>query len=169
MFLAANRRQPAKERVVCPAANCRELIQNAHQQTHTGVQGVLTKFQLRWYWPHMGCDIRCKVRQYETCQANEHGRFPGEAGWQMRDAEGPWQAETVDLVENMITTPKKNVARPERPLPPLEVHPPPPALRLPPLPESDTDPEVQNHPREGLHTQTLGKPQPSQTGWKYHL
>jgi len=67
----------------------------------------------------------------------------------MRNAEGPWQVETVALVKNMITTPQEDVARQERPLPSLEVRPPPPALTLPPpLPESDTDPEVQK-PRAG--------------------
>jgi len=150
MSLAAKHRQPAKERVICPAAIRRELIRDTHQQTHTGVQGVLTELQLRWHWPHMGRDIRCRVRQCETSQANKHGRPPGEAGRRMRNAEGPWQAETVALVENMITTPQEDVARQERPLPSLEVRPPPPALTLPrPLPESDTDPEVQNPPPGG--------------------
>jgi len=148
MSLAANHGQSAKESVVCPAAIRRELIRDTHQQAHVGVQRVLTKLHLRWYWPNIGRDIRRRVRQCETCQANKHGRAPGEAGRRTLYAGGPWQAETVDLVKTMSTTPQEDVARQERPLPSLEVRSPPPAPRLsPPLPGSDTDLEVQNPPR----------------------
>jgi len=67
IFLAANHGQPARERVVCPAAIRRELIRDTHQQAHAGVQRVLTKLQLRWYWPNMERDVRRRVRQCETC------------------------------------------------------------------------------------------------------
>jgi len=150
MSLAANHGQPAKEMVVCPAVIRRELIRDTHQQAHAGVQRVLTKLQLQWYWPNMERDVRRRVRQCETCQANKHGRSPGEAGRRTLYAERPWQAEAVDLVETMLMTPQEDVARQERPLPSLEVCPLPPAPRLPPpLPRSDTDPEVQNPPAGG--------------------
>jgi len=150
MSLATNHGQPAKERVVCPTAIRQELIWDTHQQTHAGFQRVLTKLQLRWYWPNMERDVRCRARQCETCQANKHGRSPGEAGWRTQYAEGPWQAEAVDLVEIMPMTPQEDVARQERPLPSLKVRPPPPAPRLPPpLPGLDTDLEVQKPPAGG--------------------
>jgi len=150
MSLATNHGQPARESVVCPTAIHRELIRDTYQQTHTGVQRVLTKLQLRWYWPNMERDVRRRVRQCETCQANKHDRSPGEAGRPTQNAEGPWQAEAVDLVKIMPMAPPEDVARQERLLPSLEVHPPPPAPRLPPpLPGSITDPEVQNPPAGG--------------------
>jgi len=50
----------------------------------------------------------------------------------------------------MPMTPQEDVARQERPFPSLEVRPPPPAPRMPPpLPGSDTDPELQNPPAGG--------------------
>jgi len=68
MTLAANSRHPTRERVVCPAAIRRKLIRNAHQQAHTGIQRVLTKLQLRWYWPNMGRDVRRRVRQSKSAR-----------------------------------------------------------------------------------------------------
>jgi len=106
-------------------------------------------------------DVRRRVRQCETCQANKHGRLPGEAKRRTQNAEGPWQVEAVDLVEAMSMTPQGGVARRERPLPSLEARSPPPAPRLtPPLPGSSTDPKMQKppagNPREttppGQHT-----------------
>jgi len=70
MTLAKNGRHPERKRVVCPAAIRRELIWDAHKQAHAGVQRVLTKLQLRWYWPRMGRDVWLRVRQCEICQAS---------------------------------------------------------------------------------------------------
>jgi len=52
--LAANGRHPEKRRVVCPTAIHRELIWDTHKQVHTGVQRVITKLQLHWFWLGMG-------------------------------------------------------------------------------------------------------------------
>jgi len=150
MSLAANYGRPTRERVICPTAVRRELIREAHQQAHTGVQRVLTKLQLRWYWPNMERDVRRRVKQCEVCQASKHGRPPDGVGRRRLCARGLWQAETVDLVETTPRTPPKDVARQEKPLPSLEVRSPPSAFRLsPPLPGSETDPEVQTPPPGG--------------------
>jgi len=107
MTSAANSRHPARKRVVCPDAIRRELIWDAHKQAHIGVQRVLTKLQLRWYWPNMGRDVRLRVRQCKTCQASKHGRLPGEAGRWRLYAGRPWQVEAVDLVGPMPWPPRK--------------------------------------------------------------
>jgi len=79
MSVAATPGQPAGERVVCPSAIRRKLVWDTHKQAHARAQGVLTKLQLRWYWPYMEHEIRRKVRQCETCQVNKHGHSPDEA------------------------------------------------------------------------------------------
>jgi len=56
-------------------------------------------------------DVRRRVRQCETCQANKHGRPPGEAGRWKQNVEGPWQAEAVDLVGSVSMTLQGDVAR----------------------------------------------------------
>jgi len=108
MTLAANSRHPERKRVVCPAAIHRELIWDAHKQAHAGVQRVLVKLQLRWYWPRLGRDVWLRVRQCEICQASKHGRLPGEAGRRRLYAERPWQVMAVDLVGPMPLTPRGN-------------------------------------------------------------
>jgi len=108
MTFAAHNRHPERKRVVCQAAIRWELVRDAHPQAHVGVQRVLTKLQLRWYWPNMGRDVRHKVRQCEICQVNKHGRLPGEAGWRRLYAGRPRQVEAVNLVKPMPTTPKEN-------------------------------------------------------------
>jgi len=94
--------------VVCPAAIRRELIWDTHKQAHAGVQRVITKLQLRWYWPKMGRDVRLRVRQCEICQASKYGRLPCEAGRRRLYAGRPWQVVAVDLVEPMPPTPRGN-------------------------------------------------------------
>jgi len=101
MTLAANSRHAERKRVICPAAIRRKLIWDAHKQAHIGVQRVLAKLQLRWYWPRMGRDVRLRVRQCKICQASKHGRLPGEAGWRKLYAGRPWQVVAVDLVGPM--------------------------------------------------------------------
>jgi len=112
MTLAANNRHPTRERVVCPAVIRRELICDAHEQAHTGVQRVLAKLQLRWYWPNMGHDVRRRVRQCDICQVNKHGHPPGEARRWRLYAGRPWQAEAVNLVKPMPLTPKEDSEEP---------------------------------------------------------
>jgi len=150
MSVAAKHGQPARKMVVCPTAIYRELIRDTHQLAHAGAQRVLTKLQLQWYWPYMKHDVRRRVRQCETCQANKHGRSPGEAAWWTQNVEGPWQVEAVDRVGSVSMTPQRDVARREMPLPSWEARSPPPAPRLPPpLPGSSTNPEVQKPPKGG--------------------
>jgi len=132
MSVAAKQGQPAGERVVFPAAIRRELVWDTHKQARAGAQRVLTKLQLRWYWPYMEHEVRCRVRQCETCQANKLGRPPDEAGRWKQNVEGPWQVKAVDLVGSVSMVPQGDVARRERPLPSREARSPPPAPRLPP-------------------------------------
>jgi len=73
MSVAATQGQPAGERVVCLTAICRKLVWDTQKQAHAGAQRVLTRLQLRWYWPYMEHEIRRRVRQCKTCQANKHG------------------------------------------------------------------------------------------------
>jgi len=110
MSVATKHGQPARERVVCPTAIRRELVWVTHKQAHAGAQRVLTKLQLQWYWPYMEHDVRRRVRQCETCQANKHGRPPDEAGRRKQNIEGPWQAEAVDLVRSVSMAPQGDVA-----------------------------------------------------------
>jgi len=79
--LTANGRHPKRERVACLATIRRELIWDAQKQAHAGVQRVIAKLQLRWYWSKMGRDVGLRVKQYEVCQTSKHGRLPGEARW----------------------------------------------------------------------------------------
>jgi len=147
MSVTAKQGQPAGERVVCPTAICRELVWDNHKQAHAGAQRVLTKLQLRWYWPYMEHEVRRRVRQCETCRANKHGRPPDEAGRWKQNVEGPWQVEAVDLVGSVSMTPQGDVARRKRPLSSREARSPLPAPRLPPpLLEPSTGPEVQKPP-----------------------
>jgi len=106
--LAANGRHPERKRVVCPSAIRRELIWDIHKQAHAGIQRVISKLQLRWYWPKMGRDVRLRVKQCEICQASKHGRLPGEAGRRRLYAGRPWQVVAVDLVGPMPLTPRGN-------------------------------------------------------------
>jgi len=106
--LAANCRHPDRKRVVCLAAMRRELIWDTHKQAHAGVQRVIAKLQLRWYWPKMGRDVRLRVRQCEICHASKHGCLPGEAGRRRLYAGRPWQVVAVDLVRPMPPTPRGN-------------------------------------------------------------
>jgi len=106
--LAANGRHPERKRVVCPAAMRRELIWDTHKQAHAGVQRVIAKLQLWWYWTQMWCDVRLRVRQCEICQASKHGHLPVEAGRRRLYAGRPWQVVAVDLVGPMPPTPRGN-------------------------------------------------------------
>jgi len=108
MTVAANGKHPERKRVVCPTAIRRELIWDTHRQAHTGVQRVLAKLQLQWYWPRMGRDVRLSVKQCKICQACKHGRLLGEAGWRRLYAGRPWQVVAVDLVGPMPLTPRGN-------------------------------------------------------------
>jgi len=168
MSVAATQRQPAGERVVCSTAIRRELVWDTHKQAHAGAQRVLTKLQCRWYWPYMEHEMRRRVRQCETCQANKHGRPLDEAGRWKQNVEGPWQVKAVNLVGSLFMAPQGDVVGRERPLParearPLAPRPPPPLL------EPSTGSEVQKPSEEGLHPEilrklhhqnsTLGKPQ----------
>jgi len=96
------------KRVICPTAIRRELVWDAHKQAHAGIQRVLTKLRLRWYWPNMERDVRLRIKQCEICQASKHGRLPAEAGWQRLYAGRPWQVVAVDLVGPMPMTPREN-------------------------------------------------------------
>jgi len=154
---------PPRERVVCPTAIRRKLVWDTHKQAHAGAQRVLTKIQLRWYWPYMEHEIWRRVRQYETCQAHKHGRPPDQAGRWRKNVEGPWQVEAVNLVGGMCMAPRGDVVGRGRPLPAREVRPlaprPPPPLLKP-----STGPEVQKPPEGGAPSgvtkeQYLGKTQ----------
>jgi len=146
--VAATQGQPNGERVVCPTAIRRKLVWSTHKQTHEGAQRVLTRLQLRWYWPYMEHEIRRRVRQCKTCQANKHGRPPDEAGWWRQSVEGPWQVKAVDLVGSVFMTPRREEAGRGRPLPAREARPPAPKPP-PPLLELFTGPEVQKPPEGG--------------------
>jgi len=89
MSVAAKHGQPAGERVVCPTAIRPELIRDTHQRAHAGARRVFTTLQLQWYWPYMKQEVWRRVRQCETCQANQDGRLPGEAGRWGKNVEGP--------------------------------------------------------------------------------
>jgi len=130
MFVAATQGPLAGERVVCPTAIRRKLVWDTHKQAHTGAQRVLTRLQLRRYWPYMKQEIRRRVRQCETCQTNKHGCPPDKAGRWKRNVEGPWQVKAVNLVENVFMAPQGDVVGRERPLPAREACPP--APRPPP-------------------------------------
>jgi len=106
--LAATDEHPERNRVVCPTAIRRELVWNTHKQAHAGIQRVLTKLQLRWYWPNMERGVRLRVKRCKICQASKHGRLPGEAGRWRLYAGRPWQVVAVDLVGLMPFTPKGN-------------------------------------------------------------
>jgi len=108
---------------------------------------VLTKLQLRWYWPYMEHEIRRRVRQCKTCQANKHGHPPVKAGWWKQNVEGPWQVEAVNLVGGLCMAPRGDVVGRERPLQAWEVRPPAPRPP-PPLLESSTSSVVQPPPPE---------------------
>jgi len=84
----------------------RELIWDTHKQAHAGVQRVISKLQLQWYWPKMGRDVRLRVKQCEICQASKHGRLPGEAGQRRLYTGRPWHVVAVDLVGPL--TPRSN-------------------------------------------------------------
>jgi len=106
--LAAEEEHPKRKRVICPTAIRRELVWDTHKQAHAGVQRVLTKLRLRWYWPNMERDVRLRIKQCEICQASKHGRLPGEAGRRRLYAGRPWQVVAVDLVGPMPMTPRGN-------------------------------------------------------------
>jgi len=136
------------ERVVCPTAIRRKLAWDTHKQAHAGAQRVLTRLQLRWYWPYMEHEIRRRVRQCETCQVNKHGRPPDKAGRWKQNVEGPWQVKAVDLVGNVFMAPQGDVVGRERPLPAREARPPAPRPP-PPLLEPSTGSQVQKPPAGG--------------------
>jgi len=100
---------PGEEEGSLPSCHPPGVDMGRHKQAHTGVQRVLTKLQLRWYWPSMGQDVQLKVRQCEICQASRHGPLPGEAGQQRLYARRPWQVVAVDLVGPMPLTPREAV------------------------------------------------------------
>jgi len=108
MALAVTDRHPKRRRVVCPTAIRQELIWDTHKQAHAGVQRVLAKLRLWWYWPNMGRDVRLRVKQCEVCLASKHGRLPGEAGRRRLYAGRPWQVVAVDLVGPMPPTLRGN-------------------------------------------------------------
>lgn len=106
--LAATDRHQKRERVICSFAIFQELIWDTHKQAHAGVQRVLTKLQLRWYWPKMERNMRLKVKQCKICQVSKHGRLPGNSGRRRLYAGRPWQVVAVDLVGPMLLTPRGN-------------------------------------------------------------
>jgi len=161
MSVAATPGPPAEERVVCPTAIRWKLLWNTHKQAHTGAQRVLTKLQLRWYWPYMEHEIRRRVRQCETCQANKHGRPPNEAGRWKQNVEGPWQVEAVNLVKGVCMAPRRDVVGRERPLQAREARPPAPRPP-PPLLEPSTGSEVQKTPEGGAPSGDTKKITPSE-------
>jgi len=130
MSVAATRGLPAGEKVVCPTAIRRKLVWDTHKQAHAGAQRVLAKIQLQWYWPYMEPEIRRRVRQCETCQADKYGCPPDEAGRWKKNIKGPWQVEAVNLVGSMCGAPQGNVVGRGRLLLAREVCPP--APRPPP-------------------------------------
>jgi len=169
--LSASDKHPEKKQVVCPEAMRRELIEITHQQTHTGVQQVINRLQLRWYWPKMGRDVWHRMKRCKGCQANKHGRPLDGTGWQ--DARWSGQTGTIDLVKSTPTLLKprrqtimwgrqrrgpkyevvvpreEGLTRDERSPPPVGVGPSPPAPGLTPsLPDTKTAPEVPT-PAEG--------------------
>jgi len=98
--LAATHGHLERKRVVCPAALRRELVWDTHKQAHTGFRRVLTRLQLRRYWPNIERDVRLRVRQCEVCQASKYSRLPCPGR--------PWQVVAVDLVGPMPITPRRN-------------------------------------------------------------
>jgi len=154
MLVAATLGLPAGERIVCPTAIRRKLVGDTHKQTHARVQQVLTRLQLRWYWPWMESEIRRRVRQCETCQTSKHGRPPDTAGRWSKHVGQSWQVEAVDLAGE---APQGDVGRRGRPLPDREVRPPVPKPP-PPLLKPSTGSEVQNPPTGGApYGDTKGK------------
>ena len=65
--LAATAGGSERDRVICPTAIRRELIWDTHEQAHAGVQRVLAKLRLQWYWPSMERDVRLRVKRCEIC------------------------------------------------------------------------------------------------------
>jgi len=126
----------------------RKLVLDTHKQAHAGAQKVLTRLQLRWYWPYMEHEIRRRVRQCETCQANKHGRPPDEAGRWKQNVVGPWQVEAINLVGGVHMAPRGDVVGREWPLPAREARPPAPRPP-PPFLEPVTSSEVQKPPEGG--------------------
>jgi len=100
MSVAATLGLPAGEKIICPTAIRRKLVWDTHEQAHDGAQRVLSKLQLRWYWPYMESEIRRRVKQCKTCQVIKHGRPPDEAGRWRKHIGRPWQAEAVNLAEH---------------------------------------------------------------------
>ena len=146
MSVAATRGLSAGEKIVCPTAMRRKLVWDTHEQAHAGAQRVLSKIQLRWYWPWMESEIRRRVRQCETCWASQHGRPPDQTGRWRRGVEGPRQVEAVNLAGNRRGTPRRDVVRRGGPLPAREVRRPAPKPP-PPLLEPSAGSEVQETPR----------------------
>jgi len=107
----------------------RKLVWDTHKQAHAGAQRVLSNIQLRWYWPWMESEIRCRVRQCETCRASQHGRPPDQTRRWKRPVEGPRQVEAVNLAGNRRGTPRRDVVRRGGPLPAREVRRPAPKHR----------------------------------------
>jgi len=167
--LAANHSRPTQERTLCPAAIRRELIEEVHQQAHGGAQQVLTELQLWWYWPNMEREVRRRVRQCEVCQASKNGRPPDRVGRRKQSAKGPGRRR---LLTWSTTHPghnpklwrgKKSYLRSWKCAHRLQRS----GCRHHFL---DQKPiwKCKTPPREGLHTEILGKLHLSQTGWKHH-
>jgi len=95
--LAATDGRSDRNRVICPTAIRRELIWDTHKQAHAGVQRVLAKLRLQWYWPSIERDVRLRVKRCEVCQASKHSCLHGEAGRRRLYAGRPWQVIAVDL------------------------------------------------------------------------
>jgi len=106
--LAATEGRSDRNRVICPTPIRRELIWDTHKQAHAGVQRVLAKLRLWWYWPSMERDRRLRVKRCKVCQASKHSRLPGEVGRRRLYARRPWQVVAVDLVRPMPLTPRGN-------------------------------------------------------------
>jgi len=120
---------------------------------------VLSKLQLRWYWPWMESEIRRRVRQCKTCQA-KHGHPPDNAGRWRRQVGRPWQAEAVNLAGSRRGAPQRDVVRRGRPLPAREVCQPAPKPP-PPLLEPSTGSEVQKPSGGGAPSEDTRKATPS--------
>jgi len=148
MSVAATWGLPTGEKIVCPTAMHRKLVWDTHKQAHAGAQRVLSKLQLRWYWPYMESEIRRRVRQCETCQASKHGRPPDKAARWRRHVERPWQVGAVNLVEGTWGALQRDVVRRGRPLPARDVCQPAPKPP-PPLLEPFTGSKVQKPPERG--------------------
>ena len=84
------------------------MVWETHGIAHAGMNRMVARLQLVWYWSRMVSEVRKTLRSCEVCQVAKPGRNRPQGSPQRLYTRRPWQKVAIDLVRPLPRTKRGN-------------------------------------------------------------